>query len=151
MCNITVCFSKKENLLFCNSFLLLLLLLFLNTKQTSSGVFSNKTGENFHLVKISWNVRARLLNRVYNYYFDNLVKTKKLETKNILIDEKNYRHLVIYFTVYFHSKSMKMLSLYYHELTGKVKESPSCDFMVYNNFEIDLEYIFITNTINFRT
>ena len=46
---------------------------------------------------------------------------------------------------------MKMLSLYYHELTGKVKESPSCDFMVYNNFEIDLEYIFITNTINFRT
>ena len=150
MCNITVCFSKKENLLFCNSFLLLLLLLFLNTKQTSSGVFSNKTGENFHLVKISWNVRARLLNRVYNYYFDNLVKTKKLETKNTLIDEKNYRHLVIYFTVYFHSKSMKMLSLYYHELTGKVKESPSCDFMVYNNFEIDLEYIFITNTINFR-
>ena len=96
-------------------------------------------------------MRARLLNRVYNYYFDNLVKAKKLETKNILIDEKNYSDLVIYFTVYVHSKSMKMLSLYYHELTGKVKESPSCDSMVYNNFEIDLEFIFITNTINFRT
>ena len=25
-----------------------------------------------------------------NYYFDNLVKVKKLETKIILIDKKNY-------------------------------------------------------------
>ena len=30
-------------------------------------------------------------NRLYNYYFDNLVKAKKLETKNILIDEKKIR------------------------------------------------------------
>ena len=37
-------------------------------------------------------------NRVYNYHFDNLVKAKKLETKNILIDEKNYKDLTIYFT-----------------------------------------------------
>ena len=28
-------------------------------------------------------------NRVYNYYFDSLIKTKELETKIILIDEKN--------------------------------------------------------------
>ena len=27
-------------------------------------------------------------NRVYNYYFENLVKVKKLETKDILIDKK---------------------------------------------------------------
>ena len=26
-------------------------------------------------------------NRVYDYYFDYLIKAKKLETKNILIDE----------------------------------------------------------------
>ena len=41
--------------------------------------------------------------RVYRYYFDNLVKPKKLETKNILIDEKNYKDLTIYFTKYVHS------------------------------------------------
>ena len=27
-------------------------------------------------------------NRVYKYYFDSLIKAKKLETKNILIDVK---------------------------------------------------------------
>ena len=26
---------------------------------------------------------------VYNYYFDNLVRVKKIETKSILIDEKH--------------------------------------------------------------
>ena len=45
-------------------------------------------------------------NRVYHYYFDNLIKGKKLETKNILIDEK--KDLVIYFARYVHSKSIKM-------------------------------------------
>ena len=61
-------------------------------------------------------------NRVYNYYFDNLVKAKNLETKNILIDKKNYKDLVIYFARYVQSKLIKVLSLYYHEIMGKVKE-----------------------------
>ena len=61
-------------------------------------------------------------NRVYNYYFDNLIKAKKLETKNILIDEKIFKDLVIYFTRYDHSKSVKLLSLHYHELIGKIEE-----------------------------
>ena len=47
-------------------------------------------------------------NRVYNYYFDNLVKADKLKTKKILIDEKKYKDLVIYFTRYVRSKSIKM-------------------------------------------
>ena len=145
MCNITAWFSTKQNLLFCNSFFFL----FLNIKQTNNGIFSNKTGENFHLAKTSWKVRVRILNRVYNYYFHNLVKAKKRETKSILIDEKNYTNLVIYFTIYVHSKSIKMLSLYYHELTGKVKESLSCDFIVSNNLEVDLEFILIANTNTF--
>ena len=55
-------------------------------------------------------------NRVYDYYFGNLIKAKKLETKKILIDEKNLKDLVIYFTRYVHSKSIKMLSLHYLEL-----------------------------------
>ena len=37
-------------------------------------------------------------NRVYSYYFDNLIKAKELETKNILIFEENYNDLVICFT-----------------------------------------------------
>ena len=41
---------------------------------------------------------------------------KKLKTKNILIDAKIYKDLVIYFTRYAHSKSIEMLSLYHHEL-----------------------------------
>ena len=58
-------------------------------------------------------------NRVYNYHFDNLIKAKKLETKNKLIDEKNYKDLTIYFTRYAYRKSIKMLSLHYHEFIGK--------------------------------
>ena len=41
-------------------------------------------------------------NRVYYYYFYHLIKAKKLKTKNILIDEKNYKDLVIYFARYVH-------------------------------------------------
>ena len=58
-------------------------------------------------------------NRFYNYYFDNLIKAKKLGTKNIKIDEKMYKNLVIYFTRYVHSKSIKIFTLYSHELIGK--------------------------------
>ena len=61
-------------------------------------------------------------NRVNNYYFDKLVKAKKLEIKIILIDKKNYQDLVTYFTRYVHSKAIKMLSLYYYRLMGKIEE-----------------------------
>ena len=61
-------------------------------------------------------------NQLYSYHFDNLVKAKKLETKKILIDEKNCKDLIIYFTRYVHSKSIKMFSLHYHELTEKINE-----------------------------
>ena len=65
-------------------------------------------------------------NLVQNYYYDNLVKAKKkkkkIETKNILIDEKNVKDLGTCFTRYVHSKSIKMLSLHYPELMSKIKE-----------------------------
>ena len=44
--------------------------------------------------------KINIKNRVYNYHFDNLVKPKKLESKNILIVEKNFKDLTIYFTRY---------------------------------------------------
>ena len=61
-------------------------------------------------------------NRVYNYFFGNLVRAKKLETKDILINDTKYEDLVIYFTTYVHRKSIKTVSLYYYELMGKVKD-----------------------------
>ena len=42
-------------------------------------------------------------NKVYNYC-DNLIKVKKLETKNILRDEKSVKDLIIYFARYDHKK-----------------------------------------------
>ena len=62
-------------------------------------------------------------NRVYNYYFDNLIKVKKLETKNIFIDEINYMNLVIIYTRHVGKKSIKMLSLHDHESIGKTEEN----------------------------
>ena len=79
-------------------------------------------------------------NWVYNYYFDNLVKTKKLKTKNILINEKNYNDLVIYFATYFHSKTIKMLSPYYYELMEKVKEHEE-KYLVIDHYVLDKVWI----------
>ena len=61
-------------------------------------------------------------NKVYNYYFDNLIKAKKFETKNILLDKKNYKDLTIYFTRYDHKRLIKTLRLHYHELMAKIEE-----------------------------
>ena len=58
--------------------------------------------------------------RIYNYYFDYLIKAKTLENKTILTDRRNYKDLVIGFTRYDLGKSTRMLSLYYHELMGKI-------------------------------
>ena len=44
-----------------------------------------------------------LKNRIYNYYLTNFIKAKKLEAENVLIDEKNYKDFVIYFTRYVRS------------------------------------------------
>ena len=33
--------------------------------------------------------KISIKNLVYNYYLDNLVRVKKIETKSILIDEKH--------------------------------------------------------------
>ena len=43
-------------------------------------------------------------NLVY-YYYENLIKPKKLETRNTLIDKKSYKALVINFTCYSPDKS----------------------------------------------
>ena len=67
-----------------------------------------------------------------NYYFANLVKTKKLETKIIIINEKNYKNLTKYFTRFVQSSSIKMLSLHYHELMGKIKDPEGKNYLMVN-------------------
>ena len=70
-------------------------------------------------------------NRVYNYYFENFKNAKQSENKNIfLINEKNYNDMVIYFTRYVHSKSIKVLSLLYHELMGKIEEHEGKKYLI---------------------
>ena len=73
-------------------------------------------------------------NRVFNYYLDYLIKVNKLETKNVLINEKNYKDLVIYFTRYDCWKSVKMLSLHYHESLGKLEEYESKKYLMVDNY-----------------
>ena len=60
-------------------------------------------------------------NWVHNHC-ENLVKPEKIETKNTLIDEENFKDIVVYFTWYVHCKSIKMLSMYSYKLMGKIKK-----------------------------
>lgn len=54
-------------------------------------------------------------NGVYNYYFNNMVNAKELGTKNIFIDGKSYKGLVIFLLDMFITSQVNMLSLHYHE------------------------------------
>ena len=61
-------------------------------------------------------------NRVCNCYFDYLIKAKQLDTKIILIDEKNNKDSAIYFTRCDCRQINQNLDSNYHELMGKIKE-----------------------------
>ena len=63
-------------------------------------------------------------------YYDNLIIPKKMETKNIVINEKSYKDLVMYFTRFGSGKTLTMLNLYYHKLMGRIKESEGKKLMV---------------------
>ena len=71
-------------------------------------------------------------NRIYNYYFGYLIKTKKIDTKDVLVYEKNYKDLIIYFTRYDHGKSM--LSLYYHELMEKSEDYKGKKYFIIDDY-----------------
>ena len=71
---------------------------------------------------------ANIKNWVYDYYFDNLVKAKKLKSKNSLIDRKNYKDLTIYFNKYVYKKWIKMPNMHYYRLIWKFKEHEGINF-----------------------
>ena len=62
--------------------------------------------------------------------FGQLVKAKKIKTKSILVDLKNYKDLVIYFTTSIHRIPMKMSSLHFHELIGKIEQHEEKEYFV---------------------
>ena len=49
----------------------------------------------------------------FHYNSENLVKPRKLETRNTFIYKKSYKCMVIYFTRYHPDKSTTMLSLHF--------------------------------------
>ena len=68
--------------------------------------YNTSMSDVIHLLENSV-LETNIKNRIYNHYFYKLVKAKNLETDNILINEKNYKDLTIYFTSYVHKKSIK--------------------------------------------
>ena len=74
-------------------------------------------------------VKKSLL-KIKSLYVRQFNYTKKMETKNIVIDEKSLKDLVIYFTRYGSAKTVTMLNLYYHKLMGKIKEYERKKMMV---------------------
>ena len=77
-------------------------------------------------------------NEVCNCYFGNSIKAKKLETKTILIDGKNHKDLVIYFTRYVHNKSITILRLYYEELIGKIEKHEGKKYLMVGDYMQDI-------------
>ena len=59
------------------------------------------------------------------------------EIRTLLIDEKNYKDLMIYFTRYVHSKSIKILSLYYHKLIGKNEEHEGKKYLMVDDYIVN--------------
>ena len=62
------------------------------------------------------------------------MKLKQLEVKNILIFEKNYKYLVIYFIRYVHSKLTKISSLRYNELVRKIEEHEVKEYLMVDDY-----------------
>ena len=65
--------------------------------------------------------KINIKNQVHQNY-ENLIKSKKLGTRNILIDKKSYKDMVIYFNRNHLDESITMLNLYYDKLIGKIEE-----------------------------
>ena len=85
-----------------------------------------------HLKEIS------IKNKVYNFYFDYLIKANIIETKNILVYEQNYTDFVIYFTRYDCGKSIRMSSLCYHELMKKkIEEDERKKYLMMDDYMLD--------------
>ena len=64
-----------------------------------------------------------------------IAKANKLETRNILIEEKNWR--ISQYILHVHRRLIKMLSLHYHKLVGKIKEHEGKKHLMVNDHMLD--------------
>ena len=77
-------------------------------------------------------------NQVCDVYFNNSIEAKKIETRNILVNEKNFKDLVICFTRYVNNKSIKTLRLHYDELIGKTEEHEGKKYLIVDDYMLDI-------------
>ena len=80
--------------------------------------------------------KINIKNQVHCHY-KNLIESKKLETRNVLINKKSYRNLVIYFTRYHSEKSVTILNLYYDELIGKIEQYEGKKYLMVDDYTQD--------------
>ena len=77
-------------------------------------------------------------NQVCDFYFNNSIEAKKIETRNILVNEKNFKDLVICFTRYVNNKSIKTLRLHYDELIGKIEEHEGKKYLIVDDYMLEI-------------
>ena len=75
--------------------------------------------------------KINIKNQVH-YHYKNLI-----ESKNVLINKKSYRNLVIYFTRYHSEKSVTILNLYYDELIGKIEQYEGKKYLMVDDYTQD--------------
>ena len=68
-------------------------------------------------------------------------KQKMLEIGNILIYERSYKDLVIYFTSYIHSKSINLLRPYYQKLIRKNQKREWKKMMAWDQDIVHIKWI----------
>ena len=63
-----------------------------------------------------------------------IVQTKKNRNQKLVINDKSYKDLVIYFIRYDCGKAITILSLYYHELMGKIEEHEGKKYLMVDDY-----------------
>ena len=64
------------------------------------------------------------------YYFEwYILQVSNLDSNNINIDEKSYKNILIYYTVYVSSNSIKPLYLNINNANGYIKESNGNNYL----------------------
>ena len=53
------------------------------------------------------------------------------------MDKKKYNVLIIYFIEYFHSKSIKVVNLYYHKLMGRIEEHEENNYLMNDGYMLN--------------
>ena len=82
--------------------------------------------------------KINIKNYVHHNYEDLIEpKKQKIEARNILIDKKCYKKLVIYFFKCQTDKSITILNLYYDKLIGKIEKYEGQKYLMVVDYTLD--------------